>query len=208
MQGYLILGVAYGFTAAMQPGPFLTYLAAKTLHDGWKRTFPIVFAPLLSDGPIILLVLSVLSGVPEWWIQVLRFSGGCFLLYLAIGTLKACRQNDGTAGSADSASRHGVLRAALVNVLNPGTYLFWGLVTGPLLLKGWNEKPLNGIMLLAGFYLAMMVTLSSFVLLFSLAGNRGAKFKTFLLCLSGAALAVLGLYQILKGLSGLSVTWP
>jgi threonine/homoserine/homoserine lactone efflux protein len=71
MTGYLILGMTYAFTAAVQPGPFQTYLISQTLSNGWRRTVPAAFAPLLSDGPIIIFVLLILSRIPNWMTQIL-----------------------------------------------------------------------------------------------------------------------------------------
>jgi threonine/homoserine/homoserine lactone efflux protein len=82
---YILQGMAYGFAAATQPGPFQTYLILQALKRGWKRTLPMALAPLLSDGPIILLVLLVLTQVPLWLVRSLRVAGGFFLIYLAIG---------------------------------------------------------------------------------------------------------------------------
>ncbi len=76
MPGYLILGMTYAFAAAVQPGPLQTYLISQTLANGWRRTIPAAFAPLLSDGPIIILVLLVLSNMPGWLVQVLQCAGG------------------------------------------------------------------------------------------------------------------------------------
>ncbi|MBK9210593.1 MAG: hypothetical protein IPL71_20865 [Anaerolineales bacterium] len=49
-----------------QPGSFQTYLISQTLTRGWKRTLPAALAPLISDGPIILICLLLLSQVPDW----------------------------------------------------------------------------------------------------------------------------------------------
>jgi hypothetical protein len=45
-----------------------------------------------------------------------------------------------------------VLKAALVNALGPGPYLFWGLIAGPILLAGWRVSPGHAISFLVGFY--------------------------------------------------------
>ena len=74
MTTYLILGMTYAFAAAVQPGPFLTFLISQTLTTGWPRTFPGAFAPLLSDIPIIALVLLVLSRMPAWLVQLLQLA--------------------------------------------------------------------------------------------------------------------------------------
>jgi threonine/homoserine/homoserine lactone efflux protein len=197
---YLIWGVAYGFAAAMQPGPFQAYLITQTLRNGWRQTLPAVFAPLLSDGPIIALVLLMLSQIPAWWLQTLRFAGGAFVLYLAIGVLRAWRHVDASR-SMNAPAQQSVLRAAFVNVLNPGPYLYWSLVMGPLLLSGWQEAPAYGISLLVGFYVTMLVSLAGILLLCAGAGKLGTKITRSMLGLSGVALMGFGLYQIWSGMA-------
>ena len=68
---YLIQGVGYGLIAASQPGPFQTYLISQTLARGWKQTLPAALAPLISDGPIILICIFILSQVPAWLQKIL-----------------------------------------------------------------------------------------------------------------------------------------
>jgi len=199
MTQYLALGAVYGFAAAVQPGPFLAYLVSLVLSNGWRRALPVVLVPLLSDGPVIVLVLLVLSHVPLWWIQLLRFAGGFFILYLALGALRAWR-GGGTLAQPVHDCRQSVLRAALLNLLNPAPYLFWGLVGGPLLLSGWREAPANGVGFLAGFYGAMVASMAGIVLLCACAGRRGDGLNRLLSGVSGAALAGFGLYQIALGI--------
>src|SRR5512139_193440 len=149
---YLIQGIGYGFTAAAQPGPFQTYLISQTLLRGWKRTLAAAFAPLISDGPIIALCLLVLSRLPGWAQTALYFAGGFFVLYLAHGAFRAWRSWDTSAPILSEQTSQSVVKAALVNALSPGPYLFWTLVTGPILLRGWREAPSHGIGFLSGFY--------------------------------------------------------
>ena len=35
MLSYLIFGITYAFAAAVQPGPFQTYIISQTLNRGW-----------------------------------------------------------------------------------------------------------------------------------------------------------------------------
>ena len=71
----------YAFASAVQPGPFLAYLISQSLTHGWRRTLPAAFAPLLSDGPIIIVVLFILTRLPPTMLIYLRLAGGVFLLY-------------------------------------------------------------------------------------------------------------------------------
>ena len=75
---YMIQGIGYGFAAALQPGPLQTYLISQTLLKGWQKTLPAALAPLLSDGPIIMLCLFVLSQVPLWLESLLYIAGDYF----------------------------------------------------------------------------------------------------------------------------------
>ena len=193
MSTYLILGMTYAFAAAVQPGPLQTYLISQTLSHGWRRTLPAAFCPLISDGPVIVLVLLVLSRVPAWMAQGLRMAGGVFVLYLAWGAVKACRTYDAQDTAPAPSS---LLRAALVNVLNPNPYISWSLVLGPLLLKAWREAPAHGVALLAGFYGTMVLSLAGTIVLFAAARNLGPRVTRVLIGLSSVALACFGCYLL------------
>ena len=199
MLGYLILGMTYAFAAAVQPGPFQTYLISQTLTNGWRRTIPAAFAPLLSDGPIIALVLLVLIRMPGWLVQVLQCAGGVFLLYLAVGAFKTWRDFDTHKTIQIDSTRQTVLKAAMVNLLNPAPYIGWSLIMGPLLLKGWRETPANGIALLVGFYTTMILVTLGVMLVFAAARNLGPRLSRTLVGLSVIALTCFGSYQLWLG---------
>jgi threonine/homoserine/homoserine lactone efflux protein len=184
-------------------GRVSTYLVSQTLSNGWRRTLPAALSPLISDGPIILLVLLVLSHVPAGLQQVLRFAGGVFLLYLAAGAWKTWRKYTGTVPAVVQSPRQSLLRAAVVNLLNPNPYLGWSLVLGPLLLKGWHETPAHGIALVVGFYLTMILTLAAIIMLFAAAQNLGPRVNHALIGASAVGLACFGLYQLWSGTRGL-----
>jgi threonine/homoserine/homoserine lactone efflux protein len=201
MPGYLFLGMTYAFAAAVQPGPFQTYHISQTLSNGWRRTMPTAFAPLLSDGPIIILVLLVLSRMPGWLVKVLQCVGGIFLLYLAISAFITWRNFDLKKAVQDQSNRRTVLKATLVNLLNPAPYISWGLVMGPLLLKSWREAPANGIGLLVGFYSTMIIATLGIMLLFATARNLGPRVSRTLVGISSFALMGFGLYELWLGIS-------
>jgi threonine/homoserine/homoserine lactone efflux protein len=196
---YLFQGIGYGLAAASQPGPFQTYLISQTLTRGWKRTLPAALAPLVSDGPIILLCLLLLSQVPVWLQRGLHLAGGLFILYLAYAAFKSWRNFDPQKTQVESSPATSVLQAALMNALNPNPYIFWTLVTGPILLAGWRETPINGIGFLAGFYTTMVLSLAVIILVFGTAARLGPKVNRVLLGLSAVALFCFGIYQLWLG---------
>ena len=196
---YLLQGIGYGLAAASQPGPFQTYLISQTLTRGWKRTLPAALAPLVSDGPIILICVLVLSQVPVWMQRVLYIAGGLFILYLAYGTYNSWKNFDSRLPSLETGTQQSILKAALMNALSPGPYIFWTLVTGPILLKGWRETPVNGIGFLIGFYVTLISSLAALILIFGTAAKLGPKFNRILLGISAIALTCFGLYQLWLG---------
>ena len=196
---YLLQGIGYGLAAASQPGPFQTYLISQTLTRGWKRTLPAALAPLVSDGPIILICVLVLSQVPAWMQRVLYIAGGLFILYLAYGTYNSWKNFDSRLPSVETGTQQSILKAALMNALSPGPYIFWTLVTGPILLKGWRETPINGIGFLIGFYVTLISSLAALILIFGTAAKLGPKFNRMLLGISAIALTCFGLYQLWLG---------
>ena len=197
---YLLQGIGYGLVAASQPGPFQTYLISQTLTRGWKRTLPAALAPLVSDGPIILLCVLVLSQVPAWMQRILYIAGGLFILYLAYDTYNSWKNFDSRLPSLEIGTQQSILKAALMNALSPGPYIFWTLVTGPILLKGWRETPVNGIGFLIGFYVTLISSLAALILIFGTAAKLGPKFNRMLLGISTIALTCFGLYQLWLGI--------
>lgn len=255
---YLAQGAGFGLAAAAQPGPFMAYLVSQTLAHGWRRTVLAALAPLISDGPIIALMLLVLTRLPDSFRVVLYLAGGTFTLYLAHGAYRNWRQHAeggvedpgspttggisalgqrGTLNVSKGASlpqdvsqvcfdtpsisapldpapnmkctattrpEHGaprsVLHAALMNMLGPGPYLFWSLVTGPVLIQGWRAGPPNALAFLAGFYGVMVSCLAGIIVVTGTAAHLGPKVNRALLGASAVALAVFGCIQLWRGL--------
>lgn len=197
---YLLQGIGFGFAAASQPGPFQTYLISQALTRGWKRTLPAALAPLVSDGPIILICVLVLSQVPDWLQRVLYIAGGIFILYLSYGAFKAWGNFNAQAVILSSeGTQQSILKAAMMNVLNPAPYIFWTLVTGPILLAGWHESLASGVGFLAGFYITLISGLAAIVVLFGTAAKLGPKFNRAMLGISSIALFGFGLVQLWLG---------
>jgi threonine/homoserine/homoserine lactone efflux protein len=202
MFAYLVQAIWLGLVAAAQPGPFQTYIISQTIHNGWRRTLPAAFAPLLSDGPIIALVLLVLSQVPATFQNALYTAGGLFILYLAWGMGRAWRAFDPAAQMDGEPPRYGIFKAAFINLLNPNPYIFWSLVTGPILIAGWREAPAHGMAFLAGFYGVMIGGFIAIILLFGMARRLGSKVNRAMLGVSTLLLAGFGLYQLGRGIAG------
>lgn len=200
MLTFLLQGLTLGFAAGAQPGPFQTYLISQTLSQGWRRTWIAAFAPLVSDGPIVALVLLALSQVPDWFQRVLQIVGGLFVLYLAWSAYKAWKTFTWDSNQGPQTGPRSLLRAAMMNALSPGPYLFWSLVIGPLIIEAWRKKPSNALSIVLAFYFAMIGLNFVVVLLFGQAARFGKRVRKAMLGLSVLMLAGFGLYQLWQGI--------
>lgn len=179
------------------------FLISQTLAFGWQRTALASFSPLLSDAPIIALAIFVLSHVPQIFIQALQIVGGIYLLYLAMGAIKTYKTYDALEVLQPPSGQKTLFKAVVVNLLNPNPYLAWSLVMGPLLLKAWHESPVDGIILLVGFYTTLVLGLFGTIMLIAAFRSVGAKINRILIGVSGIALGGFGLYALWLGIQGL-----
>jgi threonine/homoserine/homoserine lactone efflux protein len=198
---YILQGIGYGFAAGVQPGPLQTYIISQTLLKGWRRSLPAALAPLISDGPIIAICLFVLSQVPGWLQRILFIAGGLFVLYLAYSAYQTWKNFDPNLPSPESGTQQSILKAALVNTLNPNPYIFWSLVTGPILLADWRKTPIDGLGFLLGFYATFILSLAAMILIFGTLRQLGPKINHGLLGVSAIALFFFGLYQLWLGIT-------
>ncbi len=203
MLTFLTQGLLLGGTAAAQPGPLQAFLLSQTLKNGWQKTLPVTLAPLISDGPIVLLVILVLTRTPDWSLSILQIIGGIFLLYLAYGAYKAYQTAASTKPETLQSSDHSLMKAAGMNFLSPNPYLFWATIAGPIFIAGWRQAPIYGLSFVIGFYLTLIGGFMAFVALFAQTKRLDKKVNQVLSGLSALALLFFAIYQIWQGFRNL-----
>jgi threonine/homoserine/homoserine lactone efflux protein len=146
----MMLGLAAGFS----PGPLMALVITHALRHNVKEGLLVAAAPLLTDAPIILVVLVVLNRIAEFErvLGILAAAGGLYILYLAYETLRTGPLLE----EVSEARPRSLGKGALVNVLNPHPYLFWVTVGGPFILKARESGLLAPCLFLAGFYLFLV----------------------------------------------------
>lgn len=198
MLEYILFGSGYAFAAGVQPGPLQAFLLSRVAEIGWRRALPATLAPLVSDGPIALLVLLVLKRLPEGMSWFLQAAGGLLLLYLAVSAFRQWRKQYGGVSDSGIPAARTLLQAAAVNILNPNPYLGWSLVLGPKALSAWVLNPGYAAALIVAFYATMTATLALTIVFFGATRFLGHRGRRTLLLLSAVTLAALGLYQFLS----------
>jgi len=200
---YFAQGAALGFTAGVSPGPLQTYLISQALVGGWRRAAPVVFAPLITDIPIILVSLFILDHLPPYVLHIVSLAGGVFVIYLAWAVWKTWRSGEIMDGNEEYSASKNLSRGVLTNFLNPSPYLFWGLVNGPLLLSALNKSILAGVSFLLGFYGILITTMLVLAGLFGQAKRLGANTVRVLLLVSAIILVIFGGILIYRGIMGI-----
>ncbi len=199
---FFVQGVVLGFSAAAQPGPFQAYLLAQSVRNGPARTIPVTAVPLVSDPPVIAVVLVALAQVPAGFLRVLQILGGAVILWLGAGALRALRAAPGGEGGAPPSGPRGFWRAVLVNLTNPNAWIGWSIVMGPIASAAWRDSPPRALAFVSGFYLFLVGGNLLFVLLAGRLTRLGPRFARGLGLASALALLGFGLWQVGRGVAG------
>lgn len=201
----LAAGVILGLSAGLAPGPLLTLVIAETLQHDIKAGIKVAVAPLVTDLPLILLTVFVLTKLSDMdpILGVISVLGGLFLLLMGYENLRST----GVACDRPAQLRPASLtKGALANVLSPYPYLFWFSVGAPLMTKAMRVGPAAPVLFLVTFY-ALLV--GSKVVLAILVGRSKAIVRGRLLIyvfrVIGVLLCVLAFGLIRDGLALLGV---
>jgi threonine/homoserine/homoserine lactone efflux protein len=162
----VLWGTGLGIFASASPGALVAYLLQQTIQHGWRRALPAVLAPLISDIPVVLVVVFVLGRLPPGWLRILQCVGGAFLLVLAFEAWRGLRDHE-MKTPAIAPGPQTFVRAVLANGLSAGPYIFWSLVAGPLLVQLWTTSLAAGLEFLLGYYVALLGTYTAQVFIFA-----------------------------------------
>lgn len=207
MLSNILIGISYALSAGLQPGPLQAFFLSKVAQNGWRRTLPAAFAPLLSDGPIALVSILLLNNLPPTFRVWLQLAGGILLLYFAWSAFRRRDQpGNSEEGTPKGSQPKTVGQAALINLLNPNPYLGWSLVMGPAVLTAWSAGPEQAIFLLLAFYITMISTSMVMIYLMGKALLLGPNASKMLSTISALLLVFLGLYFLYQA-AGLLTGW-
>ncbi len=203
MMFYPLLGFSLGLSAGLAPGPLLALVIQRTLRYGAISGLRIALAPLITDFPIVILAILVISRLPEIALHGLMAVGGAFVLWLAWEAWHETGAGLAVDEKSPSAQQD-FLRGAMVNFLNPHPYLFWGAVGAPILFQAWDMSPWQAIGFVAVFYLmlvgskvALALVLGRFRRMPPRVYHRAMQFSALLLLAAGAWM----LYSAWQGLA-------
>jgi threonine/homoserine/homoserine lactone efflux protein len=160
MNAYLLQGLALGFSGGLAPGPLLALVLSATLRGGFRHGLLVSIAPLLTDLPIVLLTVTVVSQLPHSALRVLSLAGAAVLVQHGVATIRDSRStrfSELSANAAGSMNSGRTLRQGIVvNFLNPNPWMFWISVGAPLTRSAWMDGPQFVAAFLVPFYLLLV----------------------------------------------------
>lgn len=195
---YAIPAFIFGLTGGLKPGPLSVYVIHITLTKGEKAGLLASFAPFVSDGPIILLSLLILSQGKQFdlFIAGLSLAGAAYLSFIA---LRIFSENTKPTKN-DNAVPPSFITAVKLNLINPAPYLFWGTAGGAYLARA-NMRD-------AGTFIVVMLTTLA-ITKFGVAKSikvMGEKFNTgFYTYLLRALALLLIVFAIKLGIDGYQI---
>ena len=87
---FLSTGTLLGLAAGFAPGPLLVLVISETLRHNIKEGIKVSLAPVITDLPILLVSLFVLTRLANFnlLIGIISILGGFFVLYLGYESLR------------------------------------------------------------------------------------------------------------------------
>ncbi len=171
MLHFLTIGFVLGLSAGFAPGPLLTLVISETLRHNVGAGIRVAIAPFITDLPIIIVSVLIISKITESQILlgVISFCGAVFIAKMGVDNIRVQPQEQ----PQEKLSSNSTLKGILTNLLSPHPYLFWLTVGVPIMSKAMLQDILMVVAFLASFY-ALLV--GSKVLLAVVVGRS----KTFL----------------------------
>lgn len=138
MNEFFFSALAFGLAAGLKPGPLGVVVIQQTLSHGLPGGLKASMAPLITDGPIIIAALWLLSQFKniDLFAAGLSLVSGLYLLWLAQKMLRV----QSISVTSKLGAEASLLTAVKVNFLNPGPYLFWFTVGGSYIVRGTTTQ--------------------------------------------------------------------
>lgn len=148
---WMLAGAALGVSGGLSPGPLTVLVLTQTLRHGLSEGRKVAMAPLLTDGPLLLLSSMLVGSLArlEGALALLSLVGATVLCALAWQTARVAAIELPQAGAAPPRS---VRTAVLTNLVNPHPYLFWLAIGGPMVVAAWQVGPLTAGSWAVGFF--------------------------------------------------------
>src|SRR3989338_7645275 len=151
---FLLSGIIFGLTAGISPGPLLTLVISETLKYGKIEGIKIAIAPILTDIPIVLAIIFLLSRLSNinYLLGIISLFGAFFIGYLAYESIIF----QGVRVNVEKVKPMSFKKGIITNVLSPHPYIFWFTVGGTIVFDAYKVNLFAPIIFIASFYVCLI----------------------------------------------------
>ena len=148
------MGAVFGLTAGISPGPLLTLVISETLRHNKTEGVKIAVAPLITDIPIVLLTIFILSKMAssDIVLGLISILGGIFIAYLGYDSIRS----KGIEIDVQNLKPKSIRKGIIVNILSPHPYIFWLMVGAPITVKAYQASPVAAFVFIIAFYVMLI----------------------------------------------------
>jgi len=201
---FFLLGSLLGLSAGIAPGPLLALVITETLAHDVRSGIRVALAPMISDLPIVLVTLFILSKLSDFHsvLGVISLVGGGVIFKMGIKGI----YTSGVVLDRENKTQGSLSKGVIVNLLSPHPYLFWISVGAPTMTKAMAVNTGSAMAFVISFYFLLV---GSKVILALVVGQsksflKGRVYVYTMKCLGGA-LCALALILFKDGLGLLGV---
>jgi len=201
---FLTIGTVLGLSAGFAPGPLLTLVISETLQHDIKSGVKVALAPIITDLPIIVLTLFILSKLSNFHsiLGGISLIGGLFILFMGYQSIRT----KGVEVNFKHIRIKSFTKGVLANALSPHPYLFWFSVGAPIMTKAISQNINAAVAFIIIFYFFLV---GSKILLAILIGKSkfllSSNAYIFTMRFLGLVLCVLAIVLLHDGLNLLKI---
>ncbi len=154
MLHFLTIGTVLGISAGFAPGPLLTLVISETLQHDIKSGVKVALAPIITDLPIIVLTLFILSKLSafHYVLGIISLAGGLFILSMGFQGIRT----KGVEIFLEGIKPKSFTKGILANALSPHPYLFWFSVGAPTMTRAMGHGISAPVAFIISFYVFLV----------------------------------------------------
>ncbi len=151
----LLAAITLGLVEGIKPGPLTAVIISETVLHNWKAGLKVALAPLITDGPVILLsvLLYDLLTINSKSQAILGFLGAIILVWLGIDCFKNSKIDlEKNIPKENQSLKKGII----TNLTNPNMYLYWSLIGAPFLISAYEINMTFPFIFIGGFFTMLL----------------------------------------------------
>lgn len=195
---YIATGFFLGLTGLI-PGPLLTLVISESLKHGAKEGIKIAASPLITDLPIILFTILIMSRFSntDHILGFIAFGGSIYLLYLAFESFTF----GGISTNTKTRPVNVIKKGIIANLLNPSPYVFWFTIGAPTIIKAFDEGVITALLFVVVFYSVLVGSKVTIAVITGKSKNfLSSRYYSYLIKTLGVVLCIFAVYFIKSGI--------